>query len=304
MQLDLSENSLPVYSALASPVRLQILRLLSEGGLNITQLAEQLHLSKAIVTKHVAQLEAAKLIETQKQPGRSGIQKISHLAVDTIGITFPARIYRSYQAHTCEIKIGHFSGFEVTPTCGLATVQQPVGEFDTPVSFALPDRVDASLLWFSTGYIDYKVPCYLTAEQEPKLLEISFEVASEFPFSNNIWPSDMTFSINGVEIGTWTCPGNFSDVRGFYTPDWWVDGLSQYGLLKHLRVDPAHTNIDGLVLSLVKLDDLKLMESPFIDFRITIDPKAEHPGGVTLFGKGFGNHLQDIIVKLYYVDKT
>ena len=33
------------------------------------------------------------------------------------------------------------------------------------------------------------------------------EVSSEFPFSNNNWPSDITFSLNGVELGTWTSPG-------------------------------------------------------------------------------------------------
>lgn len=303
MQLDLSENSLSVYSALASPARLKILRLLSGGGLNITQLAEQLGLSKAIVTKHVAQLEAAQLIKTERKPGRSGQQKISRLAVDTVEISFPARIYRSFDVHICEVKLGHYSDFNVTPTCGLVTPSGRVGEFDNPISFTMPDRVDAALLWFSTGYIDFKMPCLLTAGQKVKLLEISFEIASEFPFSNNVWPSDISFSINGVDVGTWTCPGNFSDVRGFYTPDWWGDGLSQYGLLKHLRMDVNHTNIDGLVLSHKRLEDLKLHESPFINFRISIDPKAEHPGGVSLFGRGFGNHPQDILVKLYYQDQ-
>jgi DNA-binding transcriptional LysR family regulator len=58
MQLDLSELSLPVYEALASDVRLHILRLVSEQDLNISQLAGLLNLSKPIVTKHIQKLES------------------------------------------------------------------------------------------------------------------------------------------------------------------------------------------------------------------------------------------------------
>ncbi len=300
MQLDISENSLPIYSALANPVRLEILRLLSGQEMNITQLAEKLHLSKTIITKHIQQLEGARLIKTQKRPGHSGTQKLSQLAVDTINITFPAKIYHSYQVYVTEVKLGHYSDFSVCPTCGLATPGAVVGKLDDPLAFVMPQRVDTALLWFSTGHISYKIPCFLTKGQEPQMLELSFEIASEFPISNNIWPSDISFYLGSTKLGVWTCPGNFSDVRGFYTPSWWEDSLSQYGLLKHLRVTQDGTHMDGDLLSPVKLEDLALQNQQFLDFRIEIEPKAEHAGGVTLFGRGFGNHDQDILVKLYY----
>lgn len=300
MQLDLSEMSLPVYEALASDARLNILRLVSERDLNISQLAEHLNLSKAIVTKHVQKLEEAHLLRSRKVPGKSGLQKISELAVDDIQIQFPVAIYRSYSMYAHNIRLGHYTNFDVQPTCGLATVDAVVGALDDPLSFVSSDRVNCGLLWFSAGFVEYKIPCRLEEGAVPKMLEISMEIASEFPLSNNIWPSDIRFDINGVNVGSWTCPGNFSDVRGFYTPSWWGDSLSQYGLLKHLRVTDDTTRMDGNPISDITLADLNLASSPFINFRIIASPEARNAGGVTLFGKGFGNHEQDLQFKLYY----
>ncbi len=185
-------------------------------------------------------------------------------------------------------------------TCGLATKTEIVGKLDDPLSFVQPDRVNASLLWFSEGFVEYKIPNALSDNQTLRMIEISMEIASEFPYSNNVWPSDITFLLNQIPVGTWTCPGNFSDVRGFYTPDWWDDNLSQYGLLKHLRINENNCTIDGEALSRVSLSDLHIENCQFINFRIQVAENAQNKGGVTLFGNGFGNHAQDIIVNLYY----
>lgn len=220
--------------------------------------------------------------------------------MDTIDITFPTKIYRSLSKYTSQIPLGHYTNFEVMPTCGLATKTEIVGKLDDPLSFVQPDRVNASLLWFSEGFVEYKIPNALSDNQTLRMIEISMEIASEFPYSNNVWPSDITFLLNQIPVGTWTCPGNFSDVRGFYTPDWWDDNLSQYGLLKHLRINENNCTIDGEALSRVSLSDLHIENCQFINFRIQVAENAQNKGGVTLFGNGFGNHAQDIIVNLYY----
>ncbi|MDV2888190.1 ArsR family transcriptional regulator, partial [Alkalihalophilus pseudofirmus] len=82
--LDISKNSLPVYEALNSEVRLEILQLLSEKKMNIKELAKSLGLSSAIITRHIQKLEEAHLIKSEKVPGKSGIQKLSYLSVDNI----------------------------------------------------------------------------------------------------------------------------------------------------------------------------------------------------------------------------
>ena len=162
MQLDISSNSLPIYEALASSVRLELLRLISAGDYSITELSKKLNLSKAIITKHIQKLEAARLITSKKIPGKSGVKKIPHLAVDTIEITFPTQIYHSFSMYTTSIQLGHYTNFEVVPTCGLATAENIVGKLDDPLSFVEPSRVNASLLWFSEGYVEYKIPTWLT----------------------------------------------------------------------------------------------------------------------------------------------
>ena len=50
--------------------------------------------------------------------------------------------------------------------------------------------------------------------------------------------SDITFSLNGVILGTWTSPGDYGDRRGKYNPSWWFPFLNQYGLLKKLTITP------------------------------------------------------------------
>ena len=105
---------------------------------------------------------------------------------------------------------------------------------------------------------------------------------------------------SNVEIGTWTCPGNFSDVRGKLTPEWWDNRYSQYGLLKHIRINHVDTGIDAHFLSNVTLEDLHLTDSPLIQFRIEVKDTAENVGGVTLFGRDFGNNPQNILFTVYY----
>ncbi len=43
----------------------------------------------------------------------------------------------------------------------------------------------------------------------------------------------------------------------------------------------------------------ELSQHHSIRMRIGIDERADHPGGVNIFGKGFGNYDQDIVMRLY-----
>lgn len=67
MDLDISSKSLEVFSALDSGIRIKIIQLLSHHKMNVTQLALQLNLSNAIMTKHLDKLEAAQIIKTEKK---------------------------------------------------------------------------------------------------------------------------------------------------------------------------------------------------------------------------------------------
>lgn len=305
MELYLDNTGLQIYKALASDTRLEILKLLANAPATTSELAKSLNLSKAILSRHLKILEDSKLIHISHNYSSSdNRKKVYTLKVDQIRVNFPKRIYLPFQKKTSEIRLGFFSDFSVTPTCGLSSPTEVIGDIDDPRSFVSNDRINASLLWFSEGYVEYKIPNLLESHQKPELLELSLEISSEFPVSNNNWHSDITFYINDIDIGTWTCPGNYSDVRGKYTPEWWSSDFSQYGLLKNLRVNQFDTTIDSHEISDVRLEDLHLENSPFITLRIGVKPDAVNPGGVTIFGSEFGNHDQNILLSVYYSEEN
>ena len=85
MQLEVNEESLPVYEALASKVRINIIQLLSKNKMSVKELANALGLSSAIITMHIKKLEEANIIKTEKV----GQKKISSLRVDKIMLRRP-----------------------------------------------------------------------------------------------------------------------------------------------------------------------------------------------------------------------
>ena len=299
MQIDTSTHSLPVFQALANETRLTIIDLLGKNEMNIRSLAAQLNLSSAIITRHIKQLEDAGIVKTRRLPGKSGLQKLASLSIDYIGVSFPEKIFPEYRSYLTEIKIGHYTDYLVEPTCGLATSESIIGDTDQPRYFLDSERVDAELIWLGKGFVEYKIPNIFHSDETVEFVDISFEISSEFPISNNTWPSDITYYINGIKLGTDTISGNFSDVRGRITPDWWPDMCSQYGLLKHIRINHFDTGIDAVPISSVNIKDLHLEEADFFTFRIASEADAKNVGGLTLFGKKWGNHPQNIKVLTY-----
>lgn len=129
---------------------------------------------------------------------------------------------------------------------------------------------------------------------------MSFEISSEAPGINSDWPSDITFFMNNKKLGTWTSPGDFGGVRGMFTPEWWFPNWNQYGLLKILEVDTTGTYIDGLKISDISTRDLCITSQDSMLFRFQVDEPSKNIGGITLFGKEFGNYNQDIRVRIQF----
>jgi len=296
MQIQINEDALPVYEALASPVRIKIIQLLSKNKMNVKQIAQALGLSSAIITMHINKLKKADLIKTEKV----GQQKISSLKVDKIEINFPEKIFNAFDTKESSIPVGHYTDYKVKPTCGLATDEFFIGLVDEPKFFMASERMDAQLLWFTEGFLEYQTTNLLNHEEHLEMLEISMEISSEFPFANNNWPSDITFSLNDKELGTWTSPGDFADIRGKYTPAWYPDNQNQYGLLKTIRIMHHGTYMDGEPMSDVTIDDLRGSDIDLWKLRVEVKEDAKNVGGCTLFGKSFGNYPQDIKVKIFY----
>ena len=125
------------------------------------------------------------------------------------------------------------------------------------------------------------------------------ELGSEAPAANNNWPSDISFILNGKKLCEWTSPGDFADRRGRYTPSWWGTHINQYGFLKVIRITSKGVFLDGELVSDLTIDDINIDRKVWT-FELSVDENCPHPGGLTIYGKNFGNYDQNIIVNTYY----
>ena len=294
------DDGLETFKALGSDTRIQILNILLENEqMSMNQLATELNISNGALTGHIKKLEECGLINISNESAGHGNQKMCSVTQDRIIVDIKKPIDYKNVFET-EIKVGQFSRYQVWPTCGIATSESVIGEFDDIRYFNHPDRFTANILWFTKGYVEYTIPNLIPSNQRITQLSISAELSSEAPGIDNNWPSDISFYINDTKIGMWTSPGDFGDVHGMFTPQWWPQNWNQYGLLKLLVINDYGTYIDGLKISDVSTLSLHLDYNSDIRLRLAVENDSEHVGGITLYGKSFGNYDQDIRVAINY----
>jgi len=290
-----------ILVALGSEIRISILHVLMDKQLNINEIAQALQLPQSTVATNVALLEKAGLIETEIMSAKKGNQKLCKAVYNEIMVQFVQPASDTDTVIEVEMPIGLFTNFHVTAPCGLCSPTGIIGFLDVPDSFLNPERMSAGLLWFETGFVEYQFPNNsLYADKPVQALELSAELSSETPGTNANWQSDITLWVNSVEVGTWTSPGDFGDRRGKYTPPWWKLEGSQYGLLKRWLITEEGAFVDGVQVSPVTLEDLKLKNHHSIRVRLGVKEDAVHPGGMNIFGRGFGNHNQAIKLRLFF----
>ena len=290
--------------ALSSTSRVRILRLLNDRSMSVNEIAAALEQPVSTTASNIEILEDSGLLSSERHAGVHGQAKLCKRDCESIFATLHTAIAREeVSTYTVAMGIGHYCDCGVKPECGLAGESGRLTEDDEPTAFYSPERVRAQLIWFSSGFLEYRFPRSFEASAEPVSLELSFEACSEAPFYRNDWPSDVTVWIAGREIGTWRCPGDFGGRRGRLTPVWWSEVLTQYGLLKTWMVDNSGSYLDNVQISDVKLQELSLGELPYIPVRIGIKENAEIIGGINLFGECFGDHPQGLLLTVHYVNK-
>ena len=286
------------FEALASSVRLEIIHLLAEEELNIKQLADRIGISSPIMIKHVQKLEDAGFVNTRMVKRNGSMCKICTLVFAEYRFMLDYRRRGLPMVHSYSIPVGSYCLIEGTPTCGLATEKGVIGSRDDPQVFWETERVNAQLLWFTQGYVEYRCPNYLSSEQKIVEIELSFEIASEAPDFAEDWASDITFYFNDKELFTWTSPGDYGVKRGKLTPEWWPS--NQYGLLKTLHIKRDGVYMDDYKVSDVTVEQLLVGSNQYWSIRFEVAKDAKNVGGLTLFGKKFGNHEQDILVRTFF----
>lgn len=291
-------SGLNLFKALGSETRIEIINLLTKyDSLNLNDIAEKLNLTNGAVTTHIKKLEENGLIDITTTVGKHGIQKMCYLNEDSINVELRSK--EPEHSYEYEIRVGHYCDYFAEPTCGLATKDSIIGEFDDPRYFADPEHINADIVWLTKGFLEYRIPNYLKKSEEFKELQFIFELSSEAPGYNDNWPSDIYFYINNIELGYWTSPGDFGEVRGKNSPDWWPGHLNQYGIAKLLRINNEGTFIDGCRISDITISDLHLNKKAAIKLKLAVSEK-QNSGGLTLYGKNFGNFNHDIIARVLY----
>lgn len=297
-----SAEAARVIKALANGGRSAILQLLQSRTLNVSEVAEALGATMSATSENIKVLAEAGLITTQTTPGARGVQKSCGRAVDAVVINLPQRADVVGRSIELSMPVGAFAEFDVHPTCGMLSSTGVIGMFDDARSFYEPERIGAQLLWFHHGWVEYRFPNRVRRGERVANLRLSMELCSEAPLHNEHWPSDISVAINGVDLGSWTSPGDFGDQRGAFTPEWWSTANTQFGLMKVWQVTDDGTFIDGVRLSEVSLRDLHIDSDDFVSVRVGVSPDSTNVGGVNIFGRGFGNYPQDIALSIRCAD--
>ncbi len=296
------ELQFEVIRGLSSPIRIKILKLLRRAGpLNVNQIAETFGLPQSTIATNIQILQESGLIETRTVKATKGQQKICSARFDEIVIRLDAEsTQRTDDMVEVAMPLGLYTSCGVSAPCGLCSTQRVIGILDVPELFLDPSRMQTALLWFGRGYVEYKFPNNAKIlDSGIEAIEFSMELSSETPGTNSNWPSDISLWVNDVKIGTWTSPGDYGDKRGTYTPHWWKLEGSQYGELTTWTVSDQGTRVGDRQVSGITLSQLALADHHSIRLKIGIDDDAIHPGGINIFGKGFGNYNQDILMRLH-----
>jgi predicted transcriptional regulator len=293
-------SRLDVLKALGSEHRIAILRYLGDRVVPVNQIAKDLGLPASTAAMHIIVLEKAGLLHTEMRPASRGLQKVCARTYDELVIDLPRGEHHTRTAIELTMPIGGFSDFDVEPTCGLASADGLIGYLDDPNSFYEPDRLRAQLLWFRSGFVEYRFPNRVPPGAPMLSLQLTAEVCSEAPLNHPDWPSDISVWVNGTHLGAWTSPSDFGGTRGRLTPAWWEEKDSQFGVLKRWRVTASGTSIDGVALSDVAIDALGLRAGEPIVVRLGVRREAQYVGGINLFGREFGNYPEDMGLRLEY----
>lgn len=290
-----------IVQALNASVRREIMRLLRSSSYSIAELAKKLNLPISTVSFHINILRRAGFISVAVKKNTRGNAKLVSRHIDRLSLDFISGEQSGKgKIFTQEIPLGSFVDAHVEAGCGMASETGMVIADDMPGAFFSPERLKAQLIWFSKGYLEYRIPNYMLKDRRVNTVMFSMELCSEAPNYRSEWESDITFWVNGEELATYLSPGDFGDRRGRLTPAWWSDYSTQYGIMKALKITRECVFLDETPVSTKTIEKLKLDQGEYFTLRIGIKENARHQGGVNLFGEKFGDYGQGLVFTVEY----
>ncbi len=138
------------------------------------------------------------------------------------------------------------------------------------------------------GYFEYAIRLPKDLELRAMTsMELLFEASAAYPGFRQTepekYPSEVTCSVNGVEVGTVTLPDSPADTRGALS---YINGVpGKYGYLNRVRVDGEK----------VKAIQSKLTDGA-LTIRYEVKANAKHTGGLVIYGERLGRYPVDPMV--------
>ncbi len=290
-----SDTICAIAHAFNSPIRLNMLNQIYEKHRTLKELAELNDLALSTAAFHVDILKDVGIVNIEYVPSKRGFIRLVYPTVFSFHLSTKSQNNISNSCHEkISMPVGYFSTlYDVNVGGAFVTNDEIVGAYQS--DFFKPSRFEAQLIWTHDGSFEYAFPCSFLSQKKCIELSFSLEICSEASGYNNDYKSDITFWLNGKELCTYTCPGDFGGRRGINNPPWWPDTHSQYGQLKMITINNKGVYLDGVFQpSKLTLNNFSLDGSKPILFRVGNKPDAKFPNGMNIFGKDFGDHAQDI----------
>lgn len=295
------KNIVLITKALSSEERLHILKLLGIQSMSIVEIATKLNIPVSTTAFHIKVLEEANIVVTYVKPGVRGSMRVCSANLEMVQVIFEPLMRAEENVISIDMPVGNFYDSSVIPTCGLAGESGIIGSFDNPRAFYNSLKINAELLWFHEGYVEYRFPNNEIQDIDIKTISFSLELCSEAPGYREDWPSDISIILNSKEIAIYHSAGDYGKRRGLITPKTWGHGSTQYGVLKNFSVKESGSYIDeNLYDQKINIDSLNLKTSPYISFVVAVKNTAKYVGGVNIFGEKFGDYPQGIVMRVFY----
>lgn len=307
-------NVTKVFKALSNDIRIEILNLLAYDDMNVQAITDKFNLSKTAVLTHINILEESGFIKSEYLSGSVGTQRVCRKVYDRLIFNLnPNKVDEDDTVYyEQEVLVGNYFDFEAYPPCGLANNHNIIKKWDDVIVMCDAERVTASLVWTAFGFIEYKIPIdALFIDKKITAIEIDIEVSAHQMVKTHkavVYPeymtpdrvtegiSDVSYWINGIEIGTHTITAGNDNEKANYTPTWWRN-QPVHGTLVKVVINQKGCFIDGKKVSNLPFNEL--IQDNFFKFRLGVKPNATHSSGIMIFGKKFGRYCQDIVVKSY-----
>lgn len=289
-------------NAFASEIRLKLIKQLSEKPRTIVELAKLNGMTNSTTIFHLKILEEAEIIAIKYLPGKKGKTQVCFLFISELNLhRFDEPKNYGISLYEQELGVGQYCDAQFNEL-QLATEEEMFFFNKNDLYNSL--RFNAELLWSAAGKVTYCFSNKFAFNGDTEEISFSLEICSEAKFYRNDWKSNITFYVNGIEIGDYMCPADYGGIRGRLNPSWWGNDNTQYGDLVTLSINKNGSFVNNKQVNKLTINDINLTQDNKLLFTLGNKENSEFIGGFNIFGKKFGNYEQAIILRAKYKENT